>query len=116
MMLRRAARRAGLRKAVNPHIFRHSRASNLANKLTEAQLKDMFRWTQSSEMAAVYVHMSGRDVDKALLKIHGLAGEEEKEEENKLKIIKCLRCGEKNAPIARFLHQVLSSPGRQDGG
>lgn len=26
-------------------------------------------------MAAVYVHLSGRDVDKALLKIHGLAGE-----------------------------------------
>ncbi len=102
MMLRRVARRAGLRKAVNPHIFRHSRASNLANKLTEAQLKEMFGWTQSSEMAAVYVHMSGRDVDKALLKIHGLAGEEEKEEEEKLKIIKCLRCGEKNAPIAKF--------------
>ncbi len=102
MMLRRIAQRAGLRKAVNPHIFRHSRASNLANKLTEAQLKEMFGWTQSSEMAAVYVHMSGRDVDKALLKIHGLAGDEEKEEEEKLKIIKCLRCGEKNAPIAKF--------------
>ena len=65
-------------------------------------MKDMFGWTQSSEMAAVYVHMSGRDVDRALLKIHGLAGEEEKEEEEKLKIIKCPRCGEKNAPIAKF--------------
>ena len=62
----------------------------------------MFGWTQSSDMAAVYVHMSGRDVDKVLLKIHGLAGEEETQEEEKLKIIKCRRCGEKNAPIAKF--------------
>lgn len=107
MMLKRAAKRGGLRKAVNPHIFRHSRASNLANKLTEAQLKEMFGWTQSSEMAAVYVHLSGRDVDKALLRIHGLAGQEEKEEE-KLKIIKCQRCGEKNAPIAKFCQKCAS--------
>ncbi len=102
MMLIRVAARAGIKKAINPHTFRHSRASYLANKLTEAQLKEMFGWTQSSEMAAVYVHLSGRDVDKALLKIHGLAGEDEKEEEEKLKIIKCPRCGEKNAPIAKF--------------
>jgi integrase/ribosomal protein L37E len=101
MMLVRLKKRAGIKKPVNPHLFRHSRASELANKLTEAQMKEMFGWTQSSEMAAVYVHLSGRDVDKALLKIHGLAGEEKKEEE-KLKVVKCGRCGERNAPIAKF--------------
>ena len=68
----------------------------------------MFGWTQSSEMAAVYVHMSGRDVDKALLKIHGLAGEEEKEEKEKLKVVKCPRCEEKNAPISKFCHKCAS--------
>lgn len=108
MMLIRVANRAGIRKAINPHIFRHSRASELAKKLTEAQMKEMFGWTQSSEMAAVYVHLSGRDVDKALLRIHGLAGEEAEEEEDKLKIIKCLRCGEKNSPIAKFCHKCAA--------
>jgi integrase/ribosomal protein L40E len=108
MMLIRVAERAGIRKAVNPHTFRHSRASYLASKLTEAQLKEMFGWTQSSEMAAVYVHMSGRDVDKALLKIHGLVGEETIEEEEKLKVVKCPRCGDKNSPIAKFCHKCAA--------
>ena len=105
MAIIRAAKRAGLKKAVNPHIFRHSRASDLANKLTEAQLKEMFGWTQGSDMAATYVHLSGRDVDKALLKIHGLVGEDEKKEEEKFKVIRCPRCGEKNSPIAKFCHK-----------
>ncbi len=108
MAIIRAAKRAGLKKAVNPHIFRHSRASELANKLTEAQLKEMFGWTQGSDMAATYVHLSGRDVDKALLRIHGLVGEDEKKEEEKFKVIRCPRCGEKNSPIAKFCHKCAS--------
>jgi integrase len=36
-MIRETARRAGVRKAVNPHLFRHSRATYLAGHLTEAQ-------------------------------------------------------------------------------
>ena len=79
-------------KPVNPHMFRHSRATHLANKLTEAQMKELFGWTQDSGMASVYVHMSGRDVDNALLKMHGL--KDEKDEEDG---INCPRCGEHNS-------------------
>jgi integrase/recombinase XerD len=57
----------GLKKRCNPHIFRHSRATFLAKHLTEAQLKMFFGWTQSSDMAARYVHLSGRDLDKVIL-------------------------------------------------
>jgi integrase/recombinase XerD len=70
-MLRRTAQKAGVRKRVNPHLFRHSRATFLAKHLTEAQMKEYFGWTQASDMAAVYVHLSGRDVDSALLKLAG---------------------------------------------
>lgn len=41
-MLRRVARKAKIAKKVNPHNFRHSRASYLANHLTEAQMKEYF--------------------------------------------------------------------------
>ncbi len=94
-MLRVAFRRAEIRKRPSPHLFRHSRATHLAKHLTEAQLKEYFGWTQSSDMAARYVHLSGRDVDTAIMKLHGIKVEET-EEEMKLRQVKCPRCKEEN--------------------
>jgi len=95
------AKKAGVRKKVYPHLFRHSRATALATKLTEAQMKEHFGWVQESEMAATYVHLSGRDVDDALLKLHGMKTDENKQED-KIKVRECLRCKENNSPIAKF--------------
>jgi integrase len=101
-LLIRLGKRAGLNKHVNPQIFRHSRATMLANHLTEAQLKEMFGWTQSSKMPGRYVHMSGRDVDDALLKVHGLEGRDAESEKPKLTIIKCARCEHANLSANKF--------------
>ncbi len=99
-LLKRIAERAKIRRKVNPHNFRHSRATHLANHLTESQMKNYLGWTQSSKMAGVYVHMSGRDTDKALLKMHGL--EDETPKEAKLKPQKCPRCSIICKPTAKF--------------
>lgn len=106
-LLRRLAKRAQISKRVNPHSFRHARATHLASKLTEAQLKELFGWVQSSDMAATYVHLSGRDVDNALLKLHGLAQNENREEEV-LKVKVCPRCKEKNDPVSRFCRRCAT--------
>jgi site-specific recombinase XerD len=100
-MLRKLAQRAGINKKVNPHAFRHARATHLASYFTEAQMKEFFGWVQSSDMAAIYVHLSRRDVDKALLKLHGLANEESSQE-NLLKIKVCPKCKEKNDNLCQF--------------
>ncbi len=100
-MLNRIARRAAIQKRVNPHNFRHSRASYLANHLTEAQMKEYFGWTQDSNMAAVYIHLSGRDVDKALLKIYGIKNDEDKKE-SIFKPKECTRCNQVNQATNRF--------------
>ncbi|MBI5222833.1 tyrosine-type recombinase/integrase [Candidatus Micrarchaeota archaeon] len=99
--LKDLAIKAGIRKKIHPHLFRHSRATALAGKLTEAQMKELFGWVQGSDMAATYVHLSGRDVDNALLKLHGLAKPED-EQEDKMKVRICQRCKEHNSPIAKF--------------
>jgi len=99
-ILLRAKRRAGVRKKVNPHNFRHSRATHLANHLTEAQMKEFFGWTQSSRMASIYVHLSGRDVDNAILSIYGIKPKDDKG--NGLKPKKCLRCGAINPPTNKY--------------
>ena len=57
-------------------------------------------WVQGSQEASTYVHLSGRDTDKAILELHGLVDEEKKESE--FKAIKCPRCGIKNDPAAKF--------------
>ena len=100
-MLRRIAKRVNILKKVNPHNFRHSRASFLANYLTEAQMKEYFGWVQGSDMASIYVHLSGRDVDKALLKVYGINKPEETQE-SIMKPKECLRCHKVNQATNKF--------------
>jgi len=99
-ILRECAKRAGVKKKVNPHAFRHARASFLANFLTEAQMKEFFGWVQNSDMAAVYVHLSGRDVDGALEKLYGIEREEKREPV--IKPRKCPRCQSPVSPGTMF--------------
>ena len=109
MILDRLARRSGVKKKVNPHNFRHSRATFLANHLTEAQMKEYFGWTGRSDMPAVYVHLSGRDVDNAILKLHGIKQEDDKEEERVLAPRKCVRCQTAN-PASHKLCSLCGLP------
>ena len=102
MILNRLGRRAGVKKRLNPHNFRHSRATFLANYLTEAQMKEYFGWTGASDMPAVYVHLSGRDVDKAILKLHGIELEGDKKEEKVLAPKQCPRCNTSNPASNKF--------------
>ncbi len=93
----RLGRKAGLKIRLHPHVLRHSRATVLANHLTEAQMCEFFGWVQGSSMPRIYVHLSGRDVEKSILKLYGLESAEDREEiEAKPK--RCPRCGYLNAP------------------
>lgn len=100
-VLRSTFERAGVNKRFNPHNFRHSRATALSNNFTEAQLKEYFGWTQSSHMAAKYVHLSGRDLDNPLMKSYGLETPEE-EKTVLLKPLPCPRCKKINAPTFKY--------------
>jgi integrase/recombinase XerD len=101
-ILKTAAKRASVRKAVNPHNFRHSRATHLANHLTEAQMNEYMGWVQGSDMASTYVHLSGRDVDSALLKLNNITVSEEEYATNGFSIRTCTRCMSQNPPANKF--------------
>ncbi len=94
-------KKAQVNKRPNPHLFRHSRATLLAKKLTEAQMKGYFGWTQSSAMAARYVHLSGRDIDNAIMKINGIQTAID-EDEQLIKEVTCNRCTKKNPSLLKF--------------
>jgi integrase len=100
-LLRTLAHRAKIEKKVNPHSFRHSRASVLAASLSDAVLKEFFGWTQGSKMAMTYIHLSGKNVDHALLELYGLKKPNNKSDTKDL-TKKCPRCSEQNSFDARF--------------
>jgi integrase/recombinase XerD len=94
VQLVKIAKKAGVKKKVNPHNFRHSRATYLASRLTEAQLEEYLGWVHGSDSPRTYVHMSGRDVDAAIMEMHGL-GHSEKKSESTVK--KCPFCETMNS-------------------
>jgi hypothetical protein len=60
--------------------------------------------------AAIYVYLSGRHVDNALLKLHGLVMEE-RGQENFLKIRVSFKCKEKNDAIFYFCRRCGTPSG-----
>jgi ribosomal protein L40E len=101
-LVKHAARRVGIRKRIYPYLFRHSRATFLASRLTEAQMNAVFGWQQGSDMPRTYVHLSGRDVDAALLQLAGVASADAQPRESILKPRVCVRCSLGNPGTARF--------------
>jgi len=103
-VLRVAGERAGFKKRIHPHLLRHSRATFLASKLTEAQMNALFGWKQGSEMPSTYVHLSGRDIDDAVLGIYGIRKRPE-EKPKELAPKECPRCRRTNPATNRFCSQ-----------
>lgn len=102
-VLRSAAKRAGIAKPVNPHNFRHSRASNLAQnpKISTSILEKAMGWTPGSPMAKTYVHLSGKEVEDALARASGREVGERAAPRPRLPIV-CARCSTTNEPDGRF--------------
>lgn len=100
MILKRAAQKAGIKKRVYNHLFRHSRSTDLAQYLTESQMKEHLGWKQDSKMAAIYVHLSGKQIDDAILRIHGMVKKESNVPE--LTTMLCPRCRHNNSTLSNF--------------
>ena len=100
-MLERLFKRADIKKRFNPHMFRHSRATFLADHLTEFQMNQYFGWIQGSNMPSTYVHMSGKEIDSSILALNGLKTKEQHKEVT-LKPKICSRCDTINAVDAKF--------------
>ncbi|MEM3722752.1 MAG: tyrosine-type recombinase/integrase, partial [Candidatus Bathyarchaeia archaeon] len=96
LIIKYTAKKAGLRKEVWPYLFRHSTLTALAKVFTEARLEQFAGWVHGSKMSARYVHLSARDLENAILELHGLA--RPRHGIDVLQLAACPRCGCKNAP------------------
>lgn len=88
-------------KPMNLHWFRHSRATLLAPKVSESVLCKFFGWTMGSKQVRTYVHMSGQQVESALLSAHGIIQQAQQPTvrqcscgaPNQRQALYCFRCG-----------------------
>lgn len=101
-VLNRIAKRADFKKKINPHIFRHSRATELAEFLNDAPLCNYMGWVQGSQMSRIYTHI--QDTDRLILEINGLV-KKEKGERGQFKDVVCPRCSTKNPYGSKFCAQ-----------
>ena len=102
LLIKRLAKKAGLKKDVWPYLFRHSTLTNLAKVFTEARLEQYAGWVHGSKMSRRYVHFSARDLEDAVLGIHGLKNP--KDDDSLLKIVRCPRCKAENPPGTVYCH------------
>lgn len=92
-LIKEIAGKVGITKKVNPHNWRTSRLTGLANLgLGEDALKLFAGHSKTSNVTRQYIHMSTDDLNNQMNKIHGIKNGEENKEELK----GCFRCGHLN--------------------
>ena len=104
--IRRIAERAGIQKNVHPHIFRHTRITNMIEKgIPESVIKTMMWGSLTTDMFACYAHLSNRSIDDALLEQSGIKRAEKDDTAEVLAPRQCPACHVINGPTSRYCGQ-----------
>jgi integrase/recombinase XerD len=100
--IQRIAKRAGMEKRITPHLFRHSRITDLVREgLPESTIKMMMWNNQGTDMLNRYTHLTGGDIDTQILEASGIRIRPE-DARPVLKPLQCSRCYAICAPTSRF--------------
>ena len=107
-LLLRLVARAGIKRRVYHHLFRHTRVTHLLinKRINEAQAKVYFGWVPDSKMMSEYSHLISSDVNEAILAMHGI--KTDKQKESLFKPRQCPRCLAINSKDARFCQKCSS--------
>lgn len=65
-------------------------------------MNEYMGWVQGSDMPSTYVHLSGRDVDNALLKLNNISVSDEENRAEGFSLRACPRCNLSNPPANKF--------------
>jgi integrase/recombinase XerD len=104
-MLKKTARRAGIRKRrIHFYLFRHTRIDETQGLLTEAQQCMMFGWRFGSRMPAVYFKRYGKHIDDAQTIMNGVIPPK-RESIQAAQPRTCMRCKMQNSQVAKFCNR-----------
>jgi len=104
IMISRTAERAGIKKNIYPHLFRHTKLTHMASDFSEQEMKIFAGWSGGSNMPQIYVHLSDSDVGKKILEKKGILKEENRDIKDQLKPKRCIdpSCGHLNPATTKF--------------
>ncbi len=97
--LKKIAKRAGIKKRIYPHLFRHTRATRLLSQVSEVIGAKYMGWTLGTRMVKRYIHLAAQDVERAILDLYGIKPADESKD---LEVKRCPRCTFINDAKARF--------------
>jgi ribosomal protein L37E len=100
--LKKLAGKCGIIKRVNNHAFRHASATFKAKYLPEALLRQYYGWSRNSDMANFYVHISAKDLDESVVKMHKSNGLQDKPIIN---VKECFKCKQSNDTISKYCNR-----------
>lgn len=101
--LDKIVKRAGIRKHVSPHIFRHSRITHLIQKgFGDSKIKLMMWGSIDSDMFKAYAHLTNADIDAAVARDAGIVMPAEQKKTESLAPRQCPRCYSINSPTQQF--------------
>ena len=112
-LLHRIGTKAGITKRVNPHSFRHARATFLGKWLKGSQRSVVMGWKKDSKMPQIYDHLSGEDTEDALLEMCGI--EAKRKQESLLKPKICKVCKHWNEVTSSICKKMCKAPRHKDG-
>ena len=113
VQLKKIACRAGIKKRVTPHLFRHSRITHLHRQgCSEAVLKMMAWGHQRTRMMAVYSHLTGGDIDGEILRMNGIKPTATPPSQA-MQAVQCKHCSAFNEPGSKFCGRVRIATGRE---
>lgn len=104
MLLKKIAKRAGIKRRIFFYLFRHTRIDETQGILTEPQQCMMFGWKFGSNMPATYMKRYGKHIDNAQAIMNGI-----KPLEKTVTIVSqpktCNRCSLENSPVSKFCNR-----------
>lgn len=107
-MLKEISIKAKINKPVNPHAFRHARATFYASKgkLSDRELMEYFGWSNPS-VISTYIHLSSKNMTDTILQANGIKPIE-KANKSKFEDRKCRRCDYSNTIDAIYCNKCGS--------
>lgn len=88
-------KKAGIKKKLNPHNFRHGSLSFWSDHLTDSQIKYKAGWSQGTRMLDVYIHKDVNAIKERVLQLQGIKTRKDESPLDK-KMVNCYFCGKPN--------------------